>query len=82
MFTSENYLGYNGSIYRREGVSLYRRLELYLPSATGTYNEPIETTFHKLVARLESGELSPSLADGLHYQLLPGSDKLVTCKAA
>jgi hypothetical protein len=80
MFMRKDYLGYNGCIYKRVGVTLYRRLELYLPADTGTYNEPLEDTFHRYVERMDAGTLTPSYADGLHYQLLPQSDRLTPCK--
>lgn len=72
---NDNYVAYNGCIYAKFtgiGASWWRRLELYLPSATGTYNEPIVDTFNKWCDRLDAGEMKPGFADGVRYQLVDG----------
>lgn len=76
-----NYAAYNGGVYRnlvRDGVSFWRRLELYLPGDTGTYNEPIPETFERLVNEMEAGKRCPSYADGVRYQIKDG--KMVPTK--
>ncbi len=70
MFERGNCVAYKGTVYMRHDAvegGHYRRLELYLPSATGTYGEPIEETFYKMVERIEKGLLYPKMADGIRY---------------
>lgn len=85
MFEKGKCVAYNGNVYMHhdsiEGGH-YRRLELYLPSAEGTYGEPVEETFYKMVDRIEKGLLYPKCADGVKYEKsgdkmrpLPGKKK-------
>lgn len=61
-------VSWRGNIYQESRTKgMYRRLELYLPSSTGTYNEPLEDTFYRLADRIMAGTLKPSYADGNNY---------------
>lgn len=79
MFRKENMVAYNGNVFIETHVDgVYRRLELYLPSSTGTYNEPIETTFYRFVERVKNKTLVPGYADGVRYSL--NGDKMAPMK--
>ncbi len=71
MLEKGEFVAYRGNIYMLHGTvndQHYRRLELYLPSAEGTYQEPIETTFYRMVERLEKRLLTAKCADGIKYK--------------
>lgn len=79
MYQEDDFIGYKGCIYQKCSVEpTYRRLECYLPSATGTYGEPIEDTFHRLCQRIQLGTLKPSFADGVRYAVV--GDKMLPIK--
>lgn len=80
MYEYKEYVAYRGALYTHgaDPEGLYRKLECYLPSATGTYGEPIEATFRRWVDALDSGGMARSFADGLKYRR--DADKLVAVK--
>lgn len=79
MHRKDNVVAFNGNMYIESHVDgVYRRLECYLPSSTGTYNEPIEDTFYRLVARIKNHTLVPGYADGIRYKI--EGDKVVPIK--
>lgn len=89
MLQRKDYLGYNGAIYKRTKrpekdhlwrPDLYRKLECYLPCATGTYNETLEETFHRFCDQLELKQMRATYADGLYYQWDFDADKMVPVK--
>lgn len=79
MFQKENVIGYDGKLFIESHVDgVYRRLECYLPSSPGTYGEPIEDTFYRLVERIKTKTLVPGYADGIRYA--KQGDKMVPLK--
>ena len=55
---TEDYICADGKFFTgiscdEEGVVTYRQIELYLPSATGTYGEEIEVTMNKWLQDLQ-----------------------------
>jgi hypothetical protein len=79
MFRKDNVIGYGGNMYIESHVDgVYRRLECYLPTGEGTYGEPIETTFYRLVERIKNKTLVPGYADGVRYELR--NDKMMPIK--
>ena len=79
MYRKADVVGYNGNMFKESAVAgVYRRLELYLPSDTGTYGEPIEETFYRLADRLINKTLVSGYADGVRYAI--DGDKMVPLK--
>lgn len=80
MLTHNGCLAYRGAVYvpDDESPELFRKLECYLPSAEGTYGEPVADTFKRTADQLMAGTLSKAFADGLRYAL--HKDKLVAVK--
>lgn len=90
---SEQYLSAGGKFFVQYDFDekckpLYRQIELYLPSAEGTYGEPIEVTMKKWLDQLEDGSRDWKWAIGstggqltARYQVRESDGELVSLLA-